>query len=246
MLDEAILGTVKLSVGSQEGMGLIILNTTTNEMHLISSLSILLSENASYLDPQKNWVSDRVIVKPYFEEYTENFIKSSVSNASSSETFEIALNVGVLSKEGRIVFQHGKDICAIVMSGKIPNASNGDERPGLGFYKNASFIGSYHYDHQLPDLSNEAEIAPRAVYFPSNDELININKNTLRDLEYVEKDSTLAIINDPTHSSISYCRPLFNLVEPTEKRPFALLQFKGIENHQMEIFDKSIIEKLIY
>ncbi len=248
MMDEAILGTVKISTSVKEGMGLIILNTTTNEMHLISSLSMLLDQKASYLDPQKKWIEERVIISPYFKEYTKNFISSSVKHAASNATFEIALNIDVLSKEGRIIFEHGTDICAVVMSGKIPNSSNANERPGLGFYKNASFIGSYHYDNILPDVSNEAEIKPEAVYFPHNDQLINISRSTLRSIVFHEKEDqeNIAILNDASNASEAFCRPLFSLVEPSEKRPFTLLQFKGIENHQMEVFDKKIIEKLIY
>lgn len=247
MMEEAILGMVVMETEDRKGTGLLIMNTSTNEIHLISSLSMFLKDGISYTEPKKEWIEERIILSPLYKDYTQQYIGNNINNAVSNGTYEMALNVEILVKQSRIMFKHGYDICAVLLSGATDRDINKNERPGVGFYTDASFIGSYLYNDKLLDVSNETTIEPVAVYFPVNEELLNINQSTLRRVNYVEtNDENTFRLNNPAQACDQVCRPLFNLVPEDDKRPFSLLQFKGIENDKLEIFDKAIFEALLY
>lgn len=244
MMDEAILGSAHISIDDKEGIGLMVLNTVSNEMYLIASLDLFLSEESNYLAIKKKWSDTIASVKPYYKDYTTKYIQQNIPGVNNADNYEMYLDINLLKRQSRIVFQHGKDICAILINGD-KFRDNVDENPAVGFKNDASFIGSYYFNGSLPDLSRDVILGDEMVRLPENHDLINFSPANFKSNKYIEQEkSSKFLINVPETNSEIMCKPVFHFINDPNFA-FQMLQFQGIQNGQGELFDKSIIEQLI-
>lgn len=243
MLEEAVLGSVEIKAEDKRiGIGLLVLNTEKNQMYLISSLSVFL-ENSSYTDGKKKYLSENVRLTPFYPKYHEFYMQKNLTSVSNQTLYEISLNVNLLSRQGRIIFKHGYDICAILISSD-QSIDLAEENPGVGFYSKTGFIGSYHYAQYLPDLSRDTDIEKKGYRLPANEDLVNVSMNNLKSSAYSDKSEGIIYTNNAPSDDKLKCKPVFNVAQHPELG-FTLFQFRGIENEESLIFDKSIIEPLI-